>query len=74
LLDAPVEVGLARALARSEPDRIEQEKLAFFQRVRQGYLERAAQLPSQFCLIDAAQDLLAVQCQIDTVLRQRLEV
>ena len=34
LLDMPVEAGLARAGARSEPDRFEQEQTTFFERVR----------------------------------------
>lgn len=36
-LDAPVEVGMARAEARGELDRFEQEKISFFNKVRSGY-------------------------------------
>ncbi|WP_151777055.1 dTMP kinase [Acinetobacter brisouii] len=36
-LDAPIELGMARALARGELDRFEQEKFDFFSRVREGY-------------------------------------
>src|SRR5690606_23959460 len=45
-LDAPVDVGLARAHARKgEPDRFEREDVAFFERVRQAYLDRVAAEP-----------------------------
>ncbi len=64
LLDLPVQVGLARAGARSAPDRFESETLAFFERVRAGYLARAAHDPARFRVVDAAQPLQAVQAQI----------
>ncbi|MDX1391757.1 MAG: dTMP kinase, partial [Rheinheimera sp.] len=41
-LDIDPAIGLARAKARGELDRIEQEQLAFFQRTRQKYLHIAA--------------------------------
>ncbi|NRB41615.1 MAG: dTMP kinase, partial [Pseudomonadales bacterium] len=43
ILDAPIEVGRARAEARAELDRLESEAGEFHQRVRDAYLERAAQ-------------------------------
>ena len=42
LFDVPVEVGMARAGKRAALDRIEQEDRAFFERIRQCYLARAA--------------------------------
>ena len=68
LLDVPVEVGLARASDRSDPDRFEQEQVAFFERVRQAYLERAAAEPQRYRVIDAAQPLENVQQQLMAVL------
>ncbi|WP_258806901.1 dTMP kinase [Pseudidiomarina sp. CB1] len=43
LLDLDPEIGLERARARGELDRIEQEAMAFFQRTRERYLEIARQ-------------------------------
>lgn len=64
VLDAPVEVGRARASSRSQPDRIEKEQNDFFQRVRQAYIELAEAQPQRICLIDASLELTAVQLQI----------
>jgi dTMP kinase len=68
LLDLPVEQGLQRAGARSDPDRFEQEQAEFFQRVRAAYHERAGQEPERFRIIDASRPLAEVQAQIDQVL------
>ncbi len=54
LLDVPVEVGLARAGDRSDPDRFEQEQVEFFERVRQAYLEMAAAEPQRYRVIRPA--------------------
>ena len=64
LLDLPVEIGLQRASARSAPDRFEQEKLNFFEKVRAAYLMRAENEPERFAVIDASRDLESVQVQI----------
>lgn len=59
-LDIDPAIGLERAKARGELDRIEQEQLAFFQRVRAKYLAVAA-AESNIIVIDAAQPLQTVQ-------------
>lgn len=64
LFDVPVEVGLARAGRRGELDRIEQEGLAFFQRIRDTYLARAEAEPQRFQVLDAAASLPQVQEQL----------
>jgi dTMP kinase len=68
LLDLPVVTGLARAGARSSPDRFERETLAFFERVRAGYLELARRHPGRYRVIDAARDLDEVTGEIETVI------
>ena len=54
LLDLPVAVGLARAGARGEADRIERENGDFFERVRAAYRARAAAEPARFRVLDAS--------------------
>ena len=54
LLDVTVETGMARIAARGQPDRFEREGGAFFQRIRDNYLQRAAAEPGRFRRIDAS--------------------
>ncbi len=61
LLDAPVQTGMMRARQRSAPDRFEQEKQSFFEKVRQSYLMLAEQHRQRFVVIDASQPLAEVQ-------------
>jgi len=63
VLDAPVAVGQARvATRRGRQDRIEAEDVAFFERVRAVYLERAQQ--SRYRVIDATVGVDAVQREL----------
>ena len=72
LLDLPVELGLKRISGRGLADRLEQESPAFFERVRQNYLQRAASAPHRFAIIDASLDAASVWNQIERVLRERV--
>lgn len=72
LLDAPVEVGRERAGKRSAPDRFEQERDAFFNRVRETYLSRASADPGRMKVIDASGDLVSVQKQIELILNEKI--
>jgi len=68
LLDASPQVGLMRAKNRGPQDRIEQEKIDFFERVRDVYLLRAKQDAKRFRLINAALPLNEVQTQLKKIL------
>lgn len=70
LLDAPVEIGLHRAKQRGATDRFESEKLVFFERVRDAYLDRARQFPERIAIVDATLPLAAVH----TVLTRHLDI
>jgi dTMP kinase len=73
LMDLPVEQGLERAGKRSSPDRFESEALAFFERVRQTYLDIARRDPGRVKIIDASRPLKEVQAQVHAVIKAFLE-
>ncbi|MFI3218513.1 MAG: dTMP kinase [Methylococcales bacterium] len=68
LLDAPIEIGMERAQKRGVFDRFEAEKISFFTRVRNMYLNRAAQQADRIKVIQANQLLVNVQSDIIGVL------
>lgn len=70
ILDIDVELGLTRAKERGELDRFESETLAFFERVRAAYHERVNAAPGHYALVDAGQELVAVQRDIASVLQE----
>lgn len=70
LLDAPVEVGLARAARRGEKDRFEVEEQAFFERVRAAYLSVVHADPDRFIVIDASGDVDQVGDAIDAAVQK----
>jgi dTMP kinase len=73
LLDLPAELGFARAVKRNaQRDRIEQEKIDFFVRVRNAYLARAKADPERIKVIDASLDLAQVQAQLASCLQDFL--
>jgi dTMP kinase len=73
LLDAPAAIGLARAKHRGPQDRIEQEKVDFFERVRAVYLERAAKFSHRFIIVDATQSLEQVQAELANILAELIK-
>ncbi len=68
LFDVDVETGLNRIKIRKSIDRIEQEKIDFFVRVREVYLQRAKKDPKRYFIIDANKELAFVKQQIVKIL------
>jgi len=66
VLDLPVDIGLQRAKGRGALDRFEKEQQAFFERVRQTYLERAKAAPERYRVIDASQTIDNIKQVIST--------
>ncbi len=68
LFDMTIEQGMQRVTGRGQADRFEVESTRFFERVRKTYLERAAEAPQRFRIIDAGQDQEQVWQQVRDVL------
>lgn len=66
-LDIVPELGLMRAKSRGQLDRIEQQSLPFFERIRQRYLQ-LAERDNTIVTIDANQSIEEVTAQIETIL------
>ena len=69
LLDAPVQVGLARKADPRGGDRFERENREFFERVRAGYLQRAEAGGDGYRIVDASQSLQQVQAELQDAVR-----
>ncbi|PYF84896.1 MULTISPECIES: dTMP kinase [Marinomonas] len=65
LLDVAVELGQERVVQRQHQDRLDKESLAFHQKVRDGFLERAQADPERVRVVDASQSLDSVKQQIE---------
>ena len=65
LLDLEAAAAAARRNTTGEaPDRLEREKIEFFEAVRQAFLDMAAAEPQRWLVIDARQSVEAMQWQI----------
>ncbi|MFT6275330.1 MAG: dTMP kinase [Halioglobus sp.] len=73
LLDAPIETGMARASARGALDRFESEDLAFFQRVRDAYLQLAQESSGRYHVVDASLPLQEVQGTMNKICLELME-
>ncbi|MEZ5535807.1 MAG: dTMP kinase [Thiolinea sp.] len=79
LFDLDVATGMQRVRQRSaanavQTDRFEREQTAFYEKIRQGYLQRARQSPEQFYVLDASQSIEQVKADVlsalDVLMRQ----
>lgn len=74
LLDLDAEAAsIRRGQTGAEPDRLEREKISFFEAARQTYKQLAAAEPKRFHLVDAAQDPESIWKQIEPRLLSLLE-
>lgn len=65
VMDMPVEAGLQRAASRGDKEnRFESKGLAFHERLRQGFLNRAAAVPERYRVIDADQGIEPIRAQV----------
>ena len=76
LLDLDAETGHARAVAASggQGDRMESQPLAFFQAVRQGYLDLAAKEAERIAVIDASAGIEDVAARIREEFENRFDL
>jgi dTMP kinase len=73
LLDLEASAAAARRNKTGEaPDRLEREKIEFFEAVRQAYLDMAEAEPNRWLVIDARQSVEAMQDQIRARVSQLL--
>jgi dTMP kinase len=71
-LDAAV-ASIRRGKTGAEPDRLESEKISFFEAARNTYLELAKNEPNRFHVVDASQDPNSIWKQIQPRLDTLLE-
>ena len=74
-LTSDLEAGAAmarRSKTGAEPDRLEREKVEFFEAVRQAYLAMAKSEPQRWLIVDASQTVDQMQAQIRTRIDQVL--
>ena len=67
VFDVPVEVALAR-LPKERKDRFESEDKAYFERVRAGYLERAAAEPHRVRVVDGSRPVNNVKKEVEDII------
>lgn len=63
IIDIPAEVGLERARHRAGemPDRMQQENIEFYRKVREGYLILAKTLPGRYIVVDGTKSIDEVE-------------
>ena len=67
VLDVPVDVAFAR-LSRDRADRFESEQRSYFERVRAGYLERAAADPRRMRVLNGRMTAIEVKKEVEDII------
>lgn len=74
--DLSPELSFERRAARNQNvpthDRFEDESIHFFERVRQGYLDRVRQQPHRFYVVNSAESIETIQARLSEFLRDWL--
>ena len=73
LLDLPIAAGLARRRREQDQNRLDRETRSFYQRVRNGFLELAAEQPRRIKVIDATPDPDTVEREVAIIVTRFLE-
>ena len=73
LLDVEARQGLLRIGGRTSKDRLERERIEFYEKVRQGYLKLAETNPRRIIIIDANRNFEKVASQILEIVETFLE-
>ena len=73
LLDIDVSTGLSRVAKRKNENRLDQEALAFHQKVREGYLILAKENPRRIHILSGAKDSDVLHQEVMEILRPHLE-
>ncbi|MDD5330784.1 MAG: dTMP kinase, partial [Sulfuricella sp.] len=68
LFDVPLEISRQRLAQNTALDRFELEKQDFFQRVKQAYLNRAAQFPQRMRVIDSGRSIEEIQVELEKII------
>lgn len=72
VLDVDPAIGVARIAGRGGNNRFDAESLAFMQRVRAAYLQRAAEAPQNHVVVDAARAVETVTADLLALIEARL--
>jgi dTMP kinase len=67
LFDIPVAVSCQRLADARDPDRFEQESASFFERIRNAYLQRAADFPARFHIVDSNRSIAEIRAFLDSI-------
>jgi dTMP kinase len=70
LFDVPLDVARERLDKTRTLDKFEREKHDFFEKVRNAYLQRAAQFPQRIRVVDSTQPLANVNQQLEQLIDQ----
>ena len=65
LFDVAPDIARERSREGRQADRFEREREEFFERIRRGYLERAAQFPGRIRVVDAGKGRSEVEKQVE---------